>query len=253
MLLILSLFVILSCKKDEVTENGSGSDTNEYNLSLSGTIINSNLEDLDASSFKLQLIKGEVSVVSFDNDSTFPDAQVFVTEKGNNSFEFNNLQEGEYTLITTKSGYEISENLIEIKKNIENTISIEMEKGNSSGISGKIQILDENGNDLSTISINPNSTISVFFYLYNGTASDKSYNIYYSHNEGYLGKSFIINGQIEHLYSDWITDINPSTGIIEPNGIHLIEVSIDPIVYLLREHSECNVIINNELEIELAY
>ena len=252
--LLIMLFIAFSCKKNELNEeNIDLPSPTEYCLSLSGTITNSNLDDLGASAFKLQLIKGEVSLTGFDENYTHPNAQVFVTEKNSNSFEFNNLQEGKYTIIATKKGYKISGEIIDILKNASNGTTVRMEKGGSSGFTGKMQILNEDGNDLSEIEIYPNRTISVFFYLYNGKGTDESYNINHRHYEGYLGQSFIINGEIEHIYSNWIKEIKPRNGILVPNEIKLIEVVIDPFVYLLKEHSKCEIGINGDLKIELSY
>jgi hypothetical protein len=251
-ILILVLFAVISCQKDEIPKEEEHTNTKEYNLSLSGSLTNSNVADLGASSFKLQLIKGEISLTDFDENNSHPNAQVFITEKNKNSFEFNNLQEAKYTLFASKRGYKVSRELIEILQNEPNVTSIRMEKG-SSGFTGKLQILSEDGNDLSEIKINRNSTISVFFYLYNGKGTNESFGISHLHNEGYLGKSFIINDKIEHLYSDWIKEIKPRSGILEPNEIKLIEVVIDPIVYLLKEHSSCNVSINYDFGFSLSY
>lgn len=249
--LIFGVLAVISCKKDEIQEEVP--DIKENNLSLSGTVINSNSTDLGASSFKLQLIKGEISLSNLNENYTHPNAQVFVTEKNKNSFEFNNLQEGKHTLIATKRGYGISRELIDIKKNVANVASIRMEKGGSSGFTGKIQILSEDGNDLSEIKINRNSTISVFFYLYNGKGSDESYSISYRHNEGYLARYFIINGKSTLIESSWIKEIKPHSGSLKPNEIILIEVVIDPTVYILKEHSSCKISINYDWDLNLSY
>jgi hypothetical protein len=256
-ILILLLFAAISCEKDVSKEvkdtEEKPSDIADEKLSLSGTITNSNLVDMGASAFKIQLIKGAINLTSFDDSYTYPNAQVFVTEKNKNNFEFSNLQEGEYTLVATKRGYKTSGEPVEVKKNMPNVTSIKMEKGGSSGFTGKIQILSEDGKDLSEIKINRNNTISIFFYLYNGKGTNESYSISYRHYEGYLGKSFIIDSKVEQLYSEWIKEIKPRSETLKPNEIQLVEVVIDPVVYLLKEHSKCDIEINRELKIELSY
>lgn len=249
-ILILVLFSVVSCQEDDETKEEEH--ITENRLSLSGVVTSYNWDDLHASSFKLQLIKGEVDLTNLDENYNHPNAQIFITERNSNSFEFNDLQEEKYTIITTKKGYKTSIEVIGIKNNEANTMSIKMEKGNS-GLTGKLQILSEDGNEFSEIRINHNNTISVFFYLYNGKGTDEVYNISYKHSEGYLGKSFIINNEVVHLYSEWIKEIKPRAGTLKPNEIKLIEVVIDPVVYLLKLHSSCTVSINHNYEIILSY
>jgi hypothetical protein len=254
-ILIIMLFFVISCKKEipKEEDNTEGSEMVDANLSLSGTVTNLNWDDTKASSFKLQLIKGDVNSDSFTENYTHPNAQVFVTEKNNNSFEFDNLQEGKYTLIATKRGYKISREMIEVKKNAPNIVTVKMEKGSSLGFTGKIQILSEDGKDLSAIKIQRYTTISVFFYLFNGKGSDEQYNITSRHSEGYLAHYFIVNGKSTLVESNWTKEIKPRSGTIKPNEIKLIEVVIDPFVYLLKEHSKCDIEINRDLKIELSY
>lgn len=248
---ILVLLAEIACQKDEIQQEGDVEEAvEEGDLSLSGKIINGNVHEFGGSAFKLQLIKGDVDVTDFDENYNHPEAQIFITEKGNLSFEFTGLQEGKYTLWVTKRGYKSSVRVVELKRKASFPISILMEKGYV-GFTGGVQILDEEGNDLSEIRVNRNSTLSVFFYLYNGKGTTDSFNFRYCSNEGYLGKSFIVNGEIVHLYSDWIKEIKPCKGILKPNEIALIEVVIDPLVYVLREHSSCHVHISIDVGLEL--
>jgi hypothetical protein len=241
---------MFSCNKEDVPNKEEEPLPQMYSLSLSGTVTSSNWDDLGASSFKLQLIKGDVSLVSFDENYTHPNAQIFVTEKNKNSFEFNNLQEGKYTLVATKSGYKVSGKMIEIKQNAPNVTTVNMEK---SGITEKIQILNEDGDNLSEINIYRYTTTSVFFYLYNGKGTNESYSISHRHYEGYLAHYFIIDGRSTLVESNWIKEIKPRNGTLKPNEIKLIEVVIDPFLYLLKEHSKCDIGINGELKVELSY
>lgn len=247
------LLTMISCKK-EIPDNEEIPEIADANLSLTGIVANLNPDDQKASSFKLQLIKGDIYLESFNENYTHPNAQVFVTEKDKSSFEFNNLQEGKYTLVATKRGYEISSGTIEIKKYVSNITTVKMEKDDNSGFTGKIQILNEDGKDLSaTVKIQRYTTISIFFYLFNGKGTDEQYNIISRHSEGYLAHYFIINGASTLVESNWIKEIKPRSGTLKPNEIKLIEVVIDPFIYLLKEHSKCDIEINRDLKIELSY
>lgn len=252
---ILILFVVIACQKDEIQEERNTEEvTEEGDLSLSGKIINGNVYEFGGSAFKLQLIRGDVDVTAFNESYNYPEAQIFITEKGNLNFEFNGLQEGMYTLWVTKKRFKSRVHVVNLRRRTPVPVSILMEKGYT-GFTGGVQILDEEGNDLSEIRVNRNSTMSVFFYLYNGKGTKDSFDFKYWSNEGYVGKSFIVDGEIVHLYSDWIKEIKPCKGILKPNEIRLIEVVIDPLVYVLREHSSCHVHINIDtgLEFNIVY
>jgi len=263
-ILIVMLFVVASCNEQEIPNGEKDDDEVEVpgivdtSLSLSGSIQNLNWDDLGASAFKVQLIEGEVDFASFIDNYTYthPNAQVFVTERSNNNnFEFNHLREGMYSLIVSKRGYRASSGLIEIQRNNPNMVRVRMERDENSGFTGRLQILGEDGNDLSEIRINRNSTLSVFFYLFNGTGSNQAYSITSRHNEGWLMGNFIIDGRVQTLQSNWVKEIKPRGGTLRPNEIQLIEVVICPVVYLLREHSRCDILINwnQDLRIEISY
>ncbi len=247
------LFAVVACQKNEMREEERKEEREEgHVLSLSGEIVNMNVNESGASSFKLQLVRGEIDATDFDENDCHPEAQVFITGKGKSDFEFTGLQEGKYTLFVSKNGYKSHVKTVLLRRYISIPLRIIMEKGDA-GFSDKIQILDEEGNDLSEIRINRNSTMSVYFYLYNGKGVRESYHIRHIHNDGYLGKSFIIDGEIVHLYSNWVKEIKPSSGTLDPNEITLIEAVIDPLVYLLKEHSGCNIYINEDLRLKLSY
>lgn len=249
-ILLLMLLAVVACNKEEEgKEDSEILNTVAVSLSLSGTIANFDYE----STYKLQLIEGNVDTEDFDENYTYHHAQIFVTEKNKNNFKFDNLQEGIYTLITTKRGYKASKVLIDIKKDIPNFVSIKMEKANGFGLTNKLQILDEDGNSLSKINIHRFTSLSVFFYLYNDKGTDEFYRITYRHNEGYLARYFIINGKSTLVESSWIKKIKPHSGILKPNEIQLVEVEIDPFTYVIKEHSKCDIEINQELKIELTY
>jgi peroxiredoxin family protein len=255
-IIILMLLAVFSCKKKDPSKKGEETPTpQECNLSLSGTVTNSNWDDREESAFKLQLIKGDVDLGNFNESYTYSDAQVFVTEKGINHFRFNNLQEGKYTLVATKRGYKVSKVSVGIKKNAVNVVTVKMEKGSSSGFTGKVQILSEDGKDLSKIKIYRYTTTSVFFYLYNGKGTEEVYSITHRHYENGqdLCHYFIIEGKSKLVESNWVKEIKPRNVKLKPNEIQLIEVVIDPFLYLLKEHSTCDIKINTDLKIELSY
>ena len=233
---ILVLFVTLACQKKEIREEEVAE---EHDLSLRGNVINMN--DLWSSAFKLQLIQGEIDVTDFDENYCHPEAQVFVTELWHRDFEFNGLQEGKYTLFASKRGYQSFVKTVELRRDFMFPISVEMRAGDD-GLTGKIQIWDEEGNDLSEIKVNRHT--SAYFYLYNGKGISEPYTIMHMSNDNYLRKYVLIDGEIVLLSSNWVKEIKPGDGILEPHEVVLIEVVIDPLVYLLKEHSSCQIYIN---------
>lgn len=258
------MFLITSCKKDDIQEPVIVEDSE--NLTLNGAISVINANDMRASAFKVQLIEGQTNQSLYNDDYTWPNAQVFFTESKvqvegstvtipfeNNGFQFKNLKEQTYTLRITKKGYKAVNRIINVRKDNLYPISISMKVDENAGFTGKLQLLDENGENLSSSITFHRNTVSIFFYLFNGTGTIQGWNINCI-PDGYIGKSFIINGEIVHLYSNWVEEIKPSkSGSLKPNEIKLIEVVIDPLVYTIKEHSGCRLSIGYEHNLYLAY
>lgn len=244
---ILMLFVAAACQKDEVQEEERAE---ESDLFLKGSVANTNIYELGGSAFKVQLIKGEIDVTGFDESYSHPEAQIFITEKGCLDFEFNGLQEGKYTLWVTKRGYKSFVKVIELNRRFLIPVLAMMEKGDG-GLTDGMQILDENGKEISEMRID-RYTASVFFYLYNGKGTCELYNIQNLHKDN-LERNVIIDGECVHLYSNWLKEIKPCSGLLNPNEIILIELVVDPLTYLLKKHSDCNIYINLKLRLNLSY
>jgi hypothetical protein len=238
---LLLLFVACDNKLPEQAEQEPIEiEENDANrLTLNGSVITA---DLNATAYKVQLVREGFNA----------DTQVFVTEQGN-FFQFDNLSEGTYTLQVAKKGYISVNETFEIRKEHPSpSKTVLMKVDENAGFTGKVQLLGEDGEDILRIPFYRN-TPSVFFYLFNGTATTTYWNITCSPEE-YIGKSFIINNEIVHLYSTWVKEIKPSSfGTLRPNEIVLIEVIIDPLLYTIKEHSNCRIIINQDLELNLSY
>jgi hypothetical protein len=247
--LLLCCLWVISCKKEQPPLI-EPIDNNSNRLSISGRIVATEYESLGVSAFGVQLIKEKNENLS--NYEYMPDAQIFVTEKDNN-FQFENLTEGTYTLIITKKGYKPKIEYIDLQDIYPIFKTVDMYIDNDAGFTGKMQILGEDGIDISEITFFRN-TSSVFFYLFNGKGIKEYYNLWTVPDEIYIYKSVISNGEIVHLNSNWVKEIKPSSsGMLNPNEIVLIEIVIDPILYIIKEHSSCEISIDSNLKLELSY
>ena len=232
-------------KPPEIENNKTPTGT----LSLTGRIETAYYSGTLATTFTVELMSDKA-----ENNFAHMESQIFVTENGNN-FGFDHLHEGSYVLIVSKKGYKTVKKNLEIRKDGTNlSQSIIMEFDENAGFTEKLQVLGDDGQDISEIEF-PRNTTSISFYLFNGTGTAQQWNISALPDEGYIGKSFIVNGEIVHLYSPYIKEIKPaSSGNLNPNEIVLIEVVIDPLLYTIKAHSSCKLSINyNQLTILLSY
>lgn len=201
--------------------------------------------------FRVQLVKGDVTNETSAEDLVYQDAPVLAI-KNSQSFEFGGLTKGVYTIIVTRDGYETVREKIQIGWMPLYYKNIIMNPIPSAG-ADDIQVLNEEGKEISSIEVIPYATSSVSFYLYNGTESNMSYNLTYYMTSGYNMRSFIINGKIERVNTNWISGINEQSGMLPPNTLRPIEVLIDSNVYLINEHSKCKILINYSNAVELSF
>ncbi|GHT32986.1 hypothetical protein FACS189434_06060 [Bacteroidia bacterium] len=228
------MLVLVSCEDKETEKNGqNGSNSAETSkLSFSGKILP---YDKGTTAFQVQLVKGDVK---YDGNSTLPNAQVFVTEKGN-EFQFDNLQSGTYTLIATKKGYSPTVETINVTGEMNYPGYILMSQNTNAGISGKLQILGEDGQDISEIKFSRN-TSSVYFLLFNGNGTDA----YWDYNDSYgcyCYKYMVVIDHNEYFSSTFVQELKPSSGTLKPNEIVLVEIVIDPLIYIIKEHNTCEI------------
>lgn len=207
-------------------------------LSLEGIVSN-------GAAFKVQLVKGDVVNENISMAYVDKEAQVFVTES-DGKFKFGNLMEGIYTLIVSKKTYKIIKERVEIRPDIPNMkfLCASPDTMNLS-YSDYLDILDEEAQPVSDINLYRHGTLAVSFYLYNKMDRDVGYSIDYVPYGNFM-KSFIINGEIRRKTTTWINRISPRSGTLEPNDITLVEMEIDPNVYILNEHAHCVVSVNGK-------
>ena len=236
------MLFIASCEKDTQDDvlKETGGNNQSQKLALKGRI---DAKEWGATAFRVQLTR--------ENNSS--STQVFVTEN-DNSYEFNNIEEGRYTLSVTKDNYRPETETFNIKKESPILLkNINMSKNEDEGFTSKLEILDENGEDVSSIKFTRN-TSSVLLYLFNGTGLAQNWNIRCIPDENFIAGYFIINGVSTLLVSDWIKEVKPSSsGRLNPNEIVLLKVVVDPFLYTLRESSSSTIYIDYNLDLHLSY
>lgn len=241
--LVLEAILVSTCSLEEQAED-IPDDSCEEKVTLSGTITS----PYSTSAYQVLLIKGIVDSTSLQKANyQWDDAQVFVTGK-DNRYEFKNLPAGTYTLCVTKSRYKPNISSFTLSKNYLYPHSVFMQRD---GHTQKIEILNDDGENVSEIEFRRN-TFSVYFYLFNPSANPVNYSIY-ALPEGYIGKSIIIDGKVVHLYSPWVQEIKFPSKVMAPYEITLVEVVIDPLLYAIKDHSRCQLIINYDSKVTLSY
>jgi hypothetical protein len=236
-LVILVLLFVVSCEKDNEEDMATGC--------IKGTMY-AFTEDLGG--FKVQLIPGSIDELSlFDNDYTWSNAQVIITEK-DGKYQFDGLKAGNYTLTATKTGYRAlryakSKYDIKLEKGETKDISVEM-ISNSNGMTGKLQMLDVEENEISEIKFS-RYTPTVSFLLYNGKNVAVSWSARsdycYAFSDWYRDE----NKQLVQDFSYWVEKIYPSSGMLEPYEIELITIKIDSLMYKIAEHSSCGITLDD--------
>lgn len=196
------------------------------------------------SSFKIQLIEGDRVNHDMPKDYVYPEAQVFVTEK-DGEFRFDSLTKETYTLIASKRFYRTIKERVRIREDVPTWKGLTMSQDTLSSESDCLEVLSEDAEIISRIDICRGGTLSVCFYLHNNATRTVWYDINYI-PYGHTILPFIIDGEIRHIGTTWIKEINPASGVLASNEICLVEVGIDPNVYLLNEHAECHLLINQK-------
>ncbi|MCM1041482.1 MAG: hypothetical protein NC396_03515 [Bacteroides sp.] len=251
-LAMLALALLVGCHHGE-GEDKVGADTEnvpaEGSFVLQGTLRAPKLHN-ERAVFRVQLVKGDRTGERHQEGSVHPEAWIQAVRNGQ-GFEFDGLTSGDYTLVATREGY--TEVLAKVSMGwwqvyLKDIIMYPVEDDGE-----EFRILDEEGKEKKCIELIPFSTQSIIFYLYNATASDMSYNLSHYMSSGSNVRSFIINGKVERVYSDWIKEINPRSGVLSPNILQPIEIRIDPTIYLVNGHSKCNILVNHRGVLELSF
>ncbi len=152
------------------------------------------------------------------------------TTKSDGYFEFVGLELGNYSLSASRDGYKDYEDNQNISVNSSDAISrdIEMEKLVSS-----MKVVDDDGNDIDELN---------FGSLANDIS--RTFNIY---NDGEIP----VNYQIEKT-SSWIVNVVPADGLLQPDSLNKIEVTIDREKLSLGENLSTIKVVSDVMTFELT-
>ncbi len=152
------------------------------------------------------------------------------TTKSDGYFEFVGLELGNYSLSASRDGYKDYEDNQNISVNSSDAISrdIEMDKLVSS-----MKVVDDDGNDIDELN---------FGSLANDIS--RTFNIY---NNGEIP----VNYQIEKT-SSWIVNVVPADGLLQPDSLNKIEVTIDREKLSLGENLSTIKIVSDVMTFELT-
>ena len=152
------------------------------------------------------------------------------TTKSDGYFEFVGLELGNYSLSASRDGYKDYEDNQNISVNSSDAISrdIEMEKLVSS-----MKVVDDDGNDIDELN---------FGSLANDIS--RTFNIF---NDGEIP----VNYQIEKT-SSWIVNVVPADGLLQPDSLNKIEVTIDREKLSLGENLSTIKVVSDVMTFELT-
>ena len=153
-----------------------------------------------------------------------------VTTKSDGYFEFKDLEVGDYSLAASKTGYKdyIDENTVSVKSLEIISRDVVMER-----LQVSLVLVDDEGNEMSELNFgNLNTDVKRSFNILNNGETTLSY-------------------KIDNTAS-WIVDVTESEGVLQPDSLTKVEVTIDRDKLSIGENTASLRITSDEIEMVLS-
>lgn len=153
-----------------------------------------------------------------------------VTTKSDGYFEFKDLEVGDYSLTASKTGYKdyIDENTVSVKSLEIISCDVVMER-----LQVSLALVDDEGNEMNELDFgNLNTDVKRSFNILNNGEATLSY-------------------KIDNTAS-WIVDVTESEGVLQPDSLTKVEVTIDRDKLSIGENTASLRITSDEIEMVLS-
>ncbi len=153
-----------------------------------------------------------------------------VTTKSDGYFEFKDLEVGEYSLVASKTGYKdyIDENTVSVKSLEIISRDVVMER-----LQVSLVLVDDEGDEMSELNFgNLNTDVKRSFNILNNGEATLSY-------------------KIDNTAS-WLVDVTESEGVLQPDSLTKVEVTIDRDKLSIGENTASLRITSDEIEMVLS-
>lgn len=153
-----------------------------------------------------------------------------VTTKSDGYFEFKDLEVGDYSLAASKTGYKdyIDENTVSVKSLEIISRDVVMER-----LQVSLVLVDDEGDEMSELNFgNLNTDVKRSFNILNNGEATLSYNI--------------------DNTASWVVDVTESEGVLQPDSLTKVEVTIDRDKLSIGENTASLRITSDEIEMVLS-